>query len=200
VSGDRTAIASAHCTDKETGFNFSHHVNELSFGPFYPSLTNPLDNTFATTNGNFHKFQYFVSVVPTIYTTDAKSLRRVDKHAESPSSGEDGLKHHPKRYSRNTVFTNQYAVTEQSHAVSDMAIPGVFVKYDIEPIQLTIAEEWSSLPSLFIRLVNVISGVLVAGGWCYQISEWAGELYGRRGRRSLGFGMLHGKFDEKQAR
>jgi hypothetical protein len=180
-------------------FNFSHHVNELSFGPFYPSLTNPLDNTFAVTNNNFHKFQYYVSVVPTIYTTDAKSLRRVDKHAESPSSGEDGLKKHPKRYSRNTVFTNQYAVTEQSHAVSDVAIPGVFVKYDIEPIQLTIAEEWSSWPALFIRLVNVISGVLVAGGWCYQISEWAGEVYGRRGRRSGGFGMLHGKFDEKQA-
>ena len=60
-------------------------------------------------------------------------------------------------------------------------IPGVFVKFDIEPILLTISEEWSSLPSLFIRLVNVVSGVLVAGGWCFQLNEWAKE--NRRPRR-----------------
>lgn len=179
-------------------FNFSHHINELSFGPFYPSLTNPLDNTFATTDGHFYKFQYYLSVVPTIYTTDAKSLRRIDKYHESPSSGEDGLRQHPYRYSKNTVFTNQYAVTEQSHAVPENSVPGVFVKFDIEPIQLTIAEEWSSLPALFIRLVNVVSGLLVAGGWCFQISEWAKDVYGRRRRRDESFGMLNGGHDEKR--
>lgn len=176
-------------------FNFSHHINELSFGPFYPSLTNPLDNTLATTGSNFYKFQYYLSVVPTIYTTDAKSLRRITKtqQGESPSSGSDGLESHPHRHSKKTVFTNQYAVTEQSHPVPENNVPGVFVKYDIEPILLTIAEEWSSVPSLFIRLVNVISGVLVAGGWCFQISEWGKEVYGRRRqRRGTGFdgGML----------
>ena len=64
-------------------------------------------------------------------------------------------------------------MTEQSHAVPENQVPGVFVKFDIEPILLTIAEEWSSIPALFIRLVNVVSGVLVAGGWCYALSEWA---------------------------
>lgn len=94
------------------------------------------------------------------------------------------MKHHPKRYAKDTVFTNQYAVTEQSHHVPENAVPGIFVKFDIEPIQLTIAEEWSSFPSLFIRLVNVISGVLVAGGWLYTMSEWAKEQRGR-GRRGM---------------
>ncbi|KAK5135865.1 hypothetical protein LTR08_004514 [Meristemomyces frigidus] len=173
-------------------FNFSHHINELSFGPFYPSLINPLDNTLATTDARFYKFQYYLSVVPTIYTTDAKALRKIDKFHESPSSGSDGLEQHPHRYSKNTVFTNQYAVTEQSHPVPENNVPGVFVKFDIEPIQLTIAEEWSSLPSLFIRLVNVISGVLVAGGWLFQISEWAKDFRGRRRRRTDSVGVLHG--------
>ena len=59
--------------------------------------------------------------------------------------------------------------------VPENMVPGVFVKFDIEPILLTIAEEWSSIPALFIRLVNVVSGVLVAGGWCFQLNEWAKE-------------------------
>ncbi|KAK5115367.1 hypothetical protein LTR62_001567 [Meristemomyces frigidus] len=184
-----------------SSFNFSHYVNELSFGPFYPSLVNPLDNTVATTEQNFYKFQYYLSVVPTIYTTDLGSLRRVSKQqqGESPSSGSDGLEKHPHRHSRNTVFTNQYAVTEQSHPVSESNVPGVFVKFDIEPIQLTIAEEWSSLPALFIRLVNVISGVLVAGGWCYQISEWAKEMRGRRRGRSESWAGMLTPMDEKKS-
>ncbi|KAK3722477.1 hypothetical protein LTR37_002469 [Vermiconidia calcicola] len=164
-----------------SSFNFSHHVNELSFGPFYPSLVNPLDQTAATTDSHFYKYQYYLSVVPTIYTTDSKALRRIDKYSESPSSGSDGLDQHPKRYSRNTVFTNQYAVTEQSHPVGENQVPGVFVKFDIEPVLLTIAEEWSSVPALFIRLVNVVSGVLVAGGWLFQLTEWSKEY--RQSRR-----------------
>ncbi|KAK5170149.1 uncharacterized protein LTR77_004734 [Saxophila tyrrhenica] len=165
-----------------TSFNFSHHVNELSFGPFYPSLINPLDSTVATTESHFYKYQYYLSVVPTIYTTDPKSLRSIDKYHESPSSGSDGLEQHPHRYSRNHVFTNQYAVTEQSHPVPENHVPGVFVKFDIEPILLTIAEEWSSIPKLFVRLVNVISGILVAGGWCFQLTEFVKDM--RRGKRS----------------
>lgn len=169
---------------EDSAFNFSHQVNELSFGPYYPSLVNPLDGTSATTEANFYKYQYYLSVVPTIYTTDAKALRKImNKNYESPSSGSDGLEQHPKRYSKKSVFTNQYAVTEQSHPVPESGVPGVFVKFDIEPILLTIAEEWSSIPALFIRLVNVVSGVLVAGGWCFQLNEWAKDNRGRGVRR-----------------
>lgn len=184
-------------TDRIPEFNFSHRINELSFGPFYPSLENPLDNTFATTDANFYKFQYYLSVVPTVYTTDARALRLLDKYHESPSSGEDGLHQHPLKSNHNFVFTNQYAVTEQSRAVSEDYVPGVFFKFDMEPIGLTIAEEWSSFPALFIRIVNIVSGLLVAGGWCFQISEWAKETWGRRSRRTDSFGMLNGDHDAK---
>jgi endoplasmic reticulum-Golgi intermediate compartment protein 2 len=119
--------------------------------------------------------------VPTIYTTDPKALRKIDKYSESPSSGSDAIEQHRLQSARNTVFTNQYAVTQQSHPVAENMVPGVFVKYDIEPILLTIAEEWASVPALFIRLVNVVSGVLVAGGWCFQLTEWYRDQ--RRARR-----------------
>ena len=152
---------------------------------------NPLDNTVATSENHFQKFQYYLSVVPTVYTTDPKALKKYsDKYHESPSSGEDGLQKHAKRYAKDTVFTNQYAVTEQSHPVSEMSVPGVFVKFDIEPITLSVVEEWGGFWQLVIRLVNVISGVMVAGGWAWQMYDLGLEFWGKRGRRGDGMGML----------
>ncbi|KKA24394.1 hypothetical protein T310_1579 [Rasamsonia emersonii CBS 393.64] len=49
-------------------FNFSHMITELSFGPHYPSLMNPLDKTIATTDTHYYKYQYFLNIVPTIYS------------------------------------------------------------------------------------------------------------------------------------
>ncbi|RDW81997.1 hypothetical protein BP6252_03109 [Coleophoma cylindrospora] len=148
-------------------FNFSHIVNELSFGLFYPSLLNPLDKTIATTPNHFHKFQYFLSVVPTIY-----------------SAGRD-------------IFTNQYAVTEQSHMVGDRSVPGIFFKYDIEPMLLTIEERRDGFLRFVVKVVNVFSGVLVAGHWGFTLTEWAMSVWGRR-RKSYSDGVLTGKasFDD----
>lgn len=153
-----------------TAFNFSHIINELSFGPLYPSLLNPLDKTYATTSENFFKYQYYCSVVPTIYT-----------RSPIPSPG-----------SPSTIFTNQYAVTSQSHSVPERSVPGIFFKFDIEPILLTIREERGGFMAMVVRVVNVISGVLVGGGWCYQLAGWAREVLGGRRRAGGDYGVLHG--------
>ena len=152
-------------------FNFSHIINELSFGPFFPSLQNPLDRTFAIAEKNFYKYQYYLSVVPTVYT------RSPNPNPQNPTSS--------------TIFTNQYAVTSQSHEVNERTIPGVFFKFDIEPILLTIREERTGFVALLVRVVNVVSGVLVGGGWCYQLFGWAREVVGRK-KREKGVGMIHG--------
>ena len=166
-------------------------INELSFGPFYPSLVNPLDNTVATTPSNFHKFQYYLSVVPTIYTDNPHSRSFDSRNPPPPPSGDAGAAGTSRR---DTIYTNQYAVTESSIDVPEVNVPGIFVKYDIEPILITIAEEWGGMLALVVRLVNVVSGVLVAGGWCYQLGGWAFELWGGRGRKGgSGLGVLHGR-------
>ncbi|KAF2102742.1 DUF1692-domain-containing protein [Rhizodiscina lignyota] len=173
-------------------FNFTHQINELSFGPYYPSLTNPLDNTIAYTASHFYKFQYYLSIVPTIYTEDPGFVRNPDHIPSDPPSLSNALSRNPK-----TIWTNQYAVTEQSHLVGEVNVPGIFVKYDIEPILLLVSEEMGSGIALLIRLVNVIAGVLVAGGWCYQLSEWATDVWGRRSaRKRASLGMLHGGDDK----
>ncbi|EKD21337.1 uncharacterized protein L3040_000627 [Drepanopeziza brunnea f. sp. 'multigermtubi'] len=150
-------------------FNFSHVVSELSFGPFYPSLHNPLDRTVSTTPNNFHKFQYFLSVVPTVYSVDSSTT-----------------------YSSQTLFTNQYAVTEQSHVVSEFSVPGIFFKYDFEPMLLTVQESRDSFLRFLVKVVNVVSGVLVAGHWGFTLTEWMVSVWGRR-RRGRSDGVLDGK-------
>lgn len=90
-------------------------------------------------------------------------------------------------------------MTEQSRAVSEQSVPGLFFKYDIEPVLLTVAEEWGGVLGLVVRVVNVIAGVMVAGGWLVSLSEWAGEVVGRRRARSGSVGgLLHGGRGEKE--
>ncbi|CZS96081.1 related to ERV41-component of copii vesicles involved in transport between the ER and golgi complex [Rhynchosporium agropyri] len=153
-----------------TAFNFSHIVSELSFGEFYPSLVNPLDRTIETTENHFHKFQYFLSVVPTDYSIDTRLTSRY-------------------------VFTNQYAVTEQSHAVGEYSVPGIFFKYDIEPILLMIDERRESFLRFLVKIVNVVSGVLVAGHWGFTLTEWARSIWGKRSR-GRSDGVIHGRSHE----
>ncbi|CAN8106430.1 unnamed protein product [Discula destructiva] len=142
-------------------FNFSHIINELSFGGFYPSLENPLDRTVNVAATNFHKFQYFVSVVPTVYSVGLSTSNNHD-----------------------VLFTNQYAVTEQSHEVSERVIPGIFFKYDIEPILLQIEEEHDSFLVFLVKVINILSGALVAGHWGFTLSDWVKETWGKKRRRT----------------
>lgn len=165
----------------------------MSFGPYYPSLVNPLDKTKATTDEHFYKFQYYLSIVPTIYTDDASLLpllETVNRQGKHPAKSVFSSSH--------AMKTNQYAVTSQSHTVPETWVPGIFVKFDIEPIMLTVAEEWGGFFPLLIRLVNVISGVMVAGGWLWQMFDWALEVWGRKQRsRGGGLGVL-GSFGGKE--
>lgn len=150
-------------------FDFSHIISELSYGPFYPSLVNPLDGTVneVAPGQAFHKFQYYLSVVPTVYS-----------HGSS------------------VVPTNQYAVTEQSKAIDEHTIPGIFFKYDIEPIMLVVNESRHSFLSFLLRITNVVSGVLVACHWGFTITEWARDVIGRRRRSNGGEGVLGAKQDD----
>lgn len=147
-------------------------VNELSFGPFYPSLVNPLDQTVNEASAHFYRFQYFMSVVPTVYSVG-----------------------HADRRGSRSIFTNQYAVTEQSAEIDQRAIPGIFFKYDIEPILLYVEESRDGFLLFVLRIVNVLSGALVAGHWGFTISDWMREVLNRRRRRTGTDGVLGHKRD-----
>ena len=177
-------------------FNFSHVITELSFGPYYPSILNPLDDTVDTTESTFYRYQYYLSIVPTIYTS---SSRAPSPYAPGPpSSGVPARDTSDNYLSRDAVRTNQYAVTTHNLEVPEYQVPGIFFKYDIEPIMLTIVATRGDFLSLIVRVVNVASGVLVGGGWIYQLWGWGREVTGLRiGRsRAKSLGMLHGRHDD----
>lgn len=100
--------------------NLSHVIHEFSFGPFFPRIVQPLDNSVelatgrkrltkqlrgsqtrlmhSSSNPAFHIFQYFISVVSTRYV-DA---------------------------SRRTLDTNQYSVTDMSRETQHgKGVPGM---------------------------------------------------------------------------
>ncbi len=57
---------------------------------------------------------------------------------------------------------------------------------------MTVREERDSVLRALVRIVNVISGVLVGGGWVYGLLGWGRDmLSGRKGIKG-GMGVLHG--------
>ncbi|ANB15647.1 Erv41p [Sugiyamaella lignohabitans] len=126
--------------------NFTHIIDEFSFGEFYPKLVNPLDGVVAVAENSMQVYQYFLCVVPTTY--------------KSYSTG-------------SSIQTNQYAVTERA-GVSNYhqgLPPGIIFKYDIEPIALTVFDRRLPFSQFLVRLVNVLGGIVVSTSWLYTVAD-----------------------------
>lgn len=95
-------------------------------------------------------------------------------------------------YNKRIVITNQYAVTDQSQVVDSHSIPGIFFKYDIEPMLLIIVERQDDFFQFLIKAVNIFSGVLVAGHWGFTLSEWAMAILKKK-RSTKNEGVLNGR-------
>ncbi|GAA5882394.1 hypothetical protein JCM1840_006482 [Sporobolomyces johnsonii] len=125
--------------------NLSHVVHEFSFGPYFPRIVQPLDNSMELTNAHFHIFQYFLSVVSTTYV-DAR---------------------------RRILHTNQYSVTDMSRETEHgRGVPGIFFKYDIEPMSLTVRERTTTLVQFLVRLAGIIGGILVCSDFGFRTADF----------------------------
>jgi len=129
--------------------NLSHIISEFSFGPYFPSIVQPLDNTFMMTHEHFTAYQYFLSVVPTKY---------------KPARARRGMR------------THQYSVTnyvrELEHGVGT---PGIFFKFDLDPLSIEVEEKTTTLIQFLIRIVGVVGGVWCCMGWAVKVSFRAYE-------------------------
>lgn len=134
--------------------NFSHVISEFSFGDFYPYLQNPLDFTAKTTEKHVSRFQYFLLAVPTVY----KRL------------GVD-------------IETYQYAITEQDKSFDHPyeGMPGIFVRYDFEPIKMIIEDKRISFTAFVVRLVTVCGGLVICFFWLYKgFDKLLVAIFGKR--------------------
>ncbi|KAL3610842.1 hypothetical protein D5086_001862 [Populus alba] len=118
---------------QKESYNISHRINRLAFGDYFPGVVNPLDGIqlmHETPNG---VQQFFIKVVPTIYT-DIRGR---------------------------TVHSNQYSVTEhfkKSELMRLDSLPGVYFIYDFSPIKVTFKEEHTSFLHFMTSICAIIGG------------------------------------------
>jgi len=129
--------------------NLTHLITELSFGPFFPNIAQPLDYTFEVAEDPFTLFQYFLTVVPTVY-------------------------HAPRS---NPLRTNQYSVTSYRRTLQHgRGTPGIFFKFDIDPMEMTIWQRTTSFTQFLLRLCGVVGGVWVCTGWAVKVGAKAATV------------------------
>ncbi|KAG5649662.1 hypothetical protein H0H81_002596 [Sphagnurus paluster] len=129
--------------------NLSHVISEFSFGPHFPDIAQPLDYSYEVTHDPFVAYQYYLNVVPTTYI--------------APRS--------------QPVQTNQYSVTHYTRVLEhNRGTPGIFFKFDLDPLALTIHQRTPTLLALIIRCVGVLGGVFVCAGYAIKITTRAVEV------------------------
>eukprot|EP01018_Ginkgo_biloba_P027158 Gb_22354 [translate_table: standard] len=145
-SGSSTILPSSSPTEED-----DHIIHDLSFGPKYPGIHNPLDGTVRILQDTSGTFKYYIKIVPTEY-----------------------------RYlSRAVLPTNQFSVTEYFVPLkeSDRSWPAVYFLYDLSPITVTIKEERRSFSHFITRLCAVLGGTFALTGmfdrWMYRLIEAA---------------------------
>uniref|UniRef100_A0A3Q3JVB3 Endoplasmic reticulum-Golgi intermediate compartment protein n=1 Tax=Monopterus albus TaxID=43700 RepID=A0A3Q3JVB3_MONAL len=125
-------------------YNFSHRIDNLSFGEEIPGIINPLDGTEKITYNNNQMFQYFITVVPTRLNTYKIS-----------------------------ADTHQFSVTERerviNHAAGSHGVSGIFVKYDTSSLMVTVSEQHMPLWQFLVRLCGIIGGIFSTTGMLHGL-------------------------------
>ncbi|KAL5857297.1 hypothetical protein ACOSQ3_004755 [Xanthoceras sorbifolium] len=124
---------------QKDSYNISHSINKLAFGDYFPGVINPLDGVQWMHENPYGMYQYFIKVVPTIYT----NIRGY------------------------TIQSNQYSVTEHFRS-SELgrldSHPGVFFFYDFSPIKVTYKEEHISFLHFMTNICAIIGGIFAVAG------------------------------------
>jgi len=133
-------------------FNSTHTINRLSFGEDFPGVLQPLDGVTKLVQKGSGRFQYFIQVVPTIYTyTNGKR-----------------------------IFTNQYSVTENTVIVDPTARtfkqPGIFFKYELSSYTVRYDEQSKSFSHFLTQCCAIVGGVFVVIGMISSVA-WYLDRY-----------------------
>ncbi|KAK2984664.1 hypothetical protein RJ640_006647 [Escallonia rubra] len=124
---------------QKDSFNISHKINRLTFGEYFPGVVNPLDGVHWSQVTPSGMYQYFIKVVPTVYT-DVRG---------------------------HTIQSNQFSVTEHFRTAELgrlQTLPGVFFFYDLSPIKVTFTEEHVSFLHFLTNVCAIVGGVFTVSG------------------------------------
>ncbi|XP_033645795.1 endoplasmic reticulum-Golgi intermediate compartment protein 2-like [Asterias rubens] len=128
-------------------YNFSHRIDHLSFGELAPGIINPLDGDEKVTPDNRKMYQYFLQIVPTKLNT---RTARMNSH--------------------------QFAVTEKErtldHNAGSHGVAGVFFKYDLSSLQITVNEVHEPYWQFLVRLCGIVGGIFSTSGILHSFLEF----------------------------
>lgn len=128
-------------------YNFTHRIDKMSFGDSSPGIIHPLEGDEYITNTSTMLYQYFIEVVPTSVKTYLSS-----------------------------VETYQYSVKELSrpidHYKGSHGMPGIFFKYDVSALKVTVRQERDHLGMFLARLCSVVSGIYICSGFLNNFILW----------------------------
>lgn len=144
----------------ESDYNFTHRINRFSFGDPSPGIVHPLEgDEYFADNGNM-LYQYFIEVVPTIVKTFIK-----------------------------TIDTYQYSSKELfrpiDHHKGSHGMPGIFFKYDVSALKVTISQQRDHLLTFIAKLCSFVGGVFICIGFVNSIVQFAWSVVCSKRRKSI---------------
>lgn len=125
---------------QELTFNASHIVHSLSFGTPYAGTKNPLDGMKKTADRVGAVFQYYIKIVPTIYS-DISS----DVHSYQFS------------YTEQTRYLNPYGQMT--------ALPGTFFVFDLSPFMVKVDNDRIPFTHFLTKICAIIGGMVSISGF-----------------------------------
>lgn len=135
----------------DLGINMSHIIHEFSFGDYFPDIAEPLDSSMELTDDPVAVYQYFISVVPTKYMAGGRVLD-----------------------------TNQYSVTDyKRNPTGQTTFPGLYFKYDIEPLTMKVSKHSISFVAFIIRITSVLGGVWICTNLALRVLNRVMTVYRR---------------------
>ncbi|KAL3283936.1 hypothetical protein HHI36_018104 [Cryptolaemus montrouzieri] len=141
---------SAFMTDRD--YNFSHRIDRFSFGDPSPGIIHPLEGDEIIAENGMTLFNYFVEVVP----TDVKTFLT-------------------------SVKTYQYSVKQLArpinHDKGSHGMPGIFFKYDVSALKVTVSQERDHFGMFLVRLCSIIGGVYVCSGFINSLVQFVYNFF-----------------------
>ncbi|KAF8177108.1 endoplasmic reticulum vesicle transporter-domain-containing protein [Mycena galopus ATCC 62051] len=140
--------------------NLSHVITEFSFGSYFPDITQPFDNSLEVTHEPFVAYQCFLHVLalgPAAYQSVQVCLLSL-----------------PASFLPLLTILLSLSVTHYTRVLSHHSgTPGIFFKFDLDPMSLMIHQRTSTFLQLIIRCVGVIGGVFVGMRYSLKVTTAA---------------------------
>ncbi|KAG2767464.1 hypothetical protein JG687_00012119 [Phytophthora cactorum] len=126
---------------QEHTYNSSHIIHSLSFGEPIPGATSPLDGVSKIAVQSGGVFQYYIKIVPTIYSD-------IDENA---------------------IHSYQFSVTQQGNYLNPRgqmtSLPGTFFVFDLSPFMVKVENDRVPFTHFLTKICAIVGGVISIAGF-----------------------------------